>query len=460
MLLRVYTYKTMIDPKKLWESVLGEIELQVSRANFATWFKDTFILKVTDGTVYVAVPNPFVKDWLASKYHKLILKGLRDFGEDVRVLEYAISQHPSKTSKEEEARKSVDVTLGALPLNDHYINQDDNLNPKYTFETFVVGPFNELAYAAAQAVVKNPGLVYNPLFIYGDTGRGKTHLMQAVGNYIKKTNPTKKVFYLTSEKFTVDYLNSLTAGKANQFKEKYRKYDVLIMDDVQFFSSTEKTQEELFHLFNTLHENNKQLIFSSDKHPNHIPNLENRIQSRFKAGMIVDIAAPDQESRTVILRTKALQQNLNLSTEVVEYVAQNMPSNIRELEGILNIIAIRTSTRGVPVNIMDLKEIIKDHAKPQKNMSAKDIVRVVSSFYNIDEHSIYEKTRKKEVVKPRQVIMYLLREDMGVSYPSIGEKLGGRDHTTVIHSCEKIKNDIKSNQGLVQEINQLRSLIV
>jgi len=281
-----------------------------------------------------------------------------------------------------------------------------------------------------------------------------------VGNYIKKTDPSKKVFYLTSEKFTVDYLNSLTAGRANQFKEKYRKYDVLIMDDVQFFSSTEKTQEELFHLFNTLHENNKQLIFSSDKHPNHIPNLENRIQSRFKAGMIVDIAAPDQESRTAILRAKALQQNLNLSFEVVEYIAQNMPSNIRELEGILNIIAIRTSTRGVPVTIIDLKEIIKDHAKPQKNMSAKDIVRIVSGFYNIEEHSIYEKTRKKEVVKPRQVIMYLLREDMGVSYPSIGEKLGGRDHTTVIHSCEKIKNDIKSNQNLVQEINQLRSLIV
>ncbi len=450
----------MIDPKKLWESVLGEIELQVSRANFTTWFKDTFILKVSDGTVYVAVPNPFVKDWLASKYHKIILKGLRDFGEDVRALEYSISQHPSKTHKEEEARKSVDTALGALPLNDYYVNQDDNLNPKYTFETLVVGSFNELAHAAAQAVVKNPGLSYNPLFIYGDTGRGKTHLMQAVGNQIKKNNPSKKVFYLTSEKFTIDYLNSLTAGKANQFKEKYRKYDVLIMDDVQFFSSTEKTQEELFHLFNTLHENNKQLIFSSDKHPNHIPNLENRIQSRFKAGMIVDIAAPDQESRTAILRAKAVHQNLDLSPEIIEYVAQNMPSNIRELEGIINIIAIRTSTRGVPVNIMDLKEIIKDHAKPQKNMSAKDIVRVVSSFYNIDEHSIYEKTRKKEVVKPRQVIMYLLREDMGVSYPSIGEKLGGRDDTTVIHSCEKIKNDIKNNQGLVQEINQLRSLIV
>lgn len=450
----------MIDSKKLWENVLGEIELQVSKANFATWFRDTFILKVNDGTVYVAVPNPFVRDWLVSKYHKVILKALRDFGEDVRSLEYSISQHPSKIHKEEEARKPAAAPIGALPLNDHYINQDDNLNPKYTFETFVVGPFNELAYAAAQAVVKNPGLSYNPLFIYGDTGRGKTHLMQAVGNHIKKTDPSKKIFYLTSEKFTVDYLNSLTAGKANQFKEKYRKYDVLIMDDVQFFSSTEKTQEELFHLFNTLHENNKQLIFSSDKHPNHIPNLENRIQSRFKAGMIVDIAAPDQESRTAILRAKALQQNIDLPLDVVEYISQNMPSNIRELEGILNIIAIRTSTRGVPVTILDLKEIIKDHAKPQKNMSAKDVVRVVSGFYNIEERAIYEKTRKKEVVKPRQVIMYLLREDMGVSYPSIGEKLGGRDHTTVIHSCEKIKNDIKLNQNLLQEINQLRSLLV
>ena len=449
----------MTDPKQLWDKVLGEIELQLSRANFTTWFKDTFITKVDDGIVYVAVPNPFVKDWLLSKYHKVILKSLRDFGEDVRALEYSISEHPLKIHKEELVRMGVNE-IGTLPLNDHYINQDDNLNPKYTFETFVVGPFNELAFAAAQAVVKNPGLSYNPLFIYGDTGRGKTHLMQAVGNQLKKNDPSKKIFYLTSEKFTVDYLNSLTAGKANQFKEKYRKYDVIIMDDVQFFSSTEKTQEEFFHLFNTLHENNKQLIFSSDKHPNHIPNLENRIQSRFKAGMVVDISAPDQESRTAILNAKALQQGLSLTPDIIEYVAQNISSNIRELEGILNMIAIRTNTRGVPINIMDLKEIIKDHAKPQKNMSAKEIVRIVSSFYNIEEKVIYEKTRKKEVVKPRQVIMYLLREDMGVSYPSIGEKLGGRDHTTVMHSCEKIKIDIKTDQNLIQEINQLRSLIM
>jgi len=449
----------MTDPKQLWDKVLGEIELQLSRANFTTWFKDTFVIKVTDGIVYVAVPNPFVRDWLSSKYHKIILKSLRDFGEDVRALEYLISEHPLKIHKEEAIRTGANE-VGTLPLNDHYINQDDNLNPKYTFETFVVGPFNELAFAAAQAVVKNPGLSYNPLFIYGDTGRGKTHLMQAVGNQLKKNDPSKKIFYLTSEKFTVDYLNSLTAGKANQFKEKYRKYDVIIMDDVQFFSSTEKTQEEFFHLFNTLHENNKQLIFSSDKHPNHIPNLENRIQSRFKAGMVVDISAPDQESRTAILNAKALQQGLSLTPDIIEYVAQNISSNIRELEGILNMIAIRTNTRGVPINIMDLKEIIKDHAKPQKNMSAKEIVRIVSSFYNIEEKVIYEKTRKKEVVKPRQVIMYLLREDMGVSYPSIGEKLGGRDHTTVMHSCEKIKTDIKTDQNLIQEINQLRSLIM
>ena len=202
----------MTDPKQLWDKVLGEIELQLSRANFATWFKDTFIIKVAEGTVYVAVPNPFVRDWLLSKYHKVILKSLRDFGEDVRALEYSISEHPLKIHKEELVRTGVNE-VGTLPLNDHYINQDDNLNPKYTFETFVVGPFNELAFAAAQAVVKNPGLSYNPLFIYGDTGRGKTHLMQAAGNYIKKADPSKKVYYLTSEKFTVDYLNSLTDGK-------------------------------------------------------------------------------------------------------------------------------------------------------------------------------------------------------------------------------------------------------
>ncbi|MDO8579421.1 MAG: chromosomal replication initiator protein DnaA, partial [bacterium] len=296
------------------------------------------------------------------------------------------------------------------------------------------------------------------LFIYGDTGRGKTHLIQAVGNHIKNTTG-KKVLYVTSEKFTVDYMTSVQLGKANQFKEKYRKYDIIIMDDVQFFSSKEKSQEEFFHLFNTMHENNKQFICSSDRHPNNLQGIEDRIKGRFNAGMIVDVAAPDYESRISILKTKLARQSVSLPVELIEFLAGAIDGNIRELEGITNSIAIQTQLRGREMNIIDLKNLVKNSAKPKKTISVKEVVKIVSAFYNIEEQSIYDKTRKKEVVKPRQVIMYLLREDLNISYPSIGEKLGGRDHTTVIHSCEKVKEDIKSNQPLLQELNQIRSLI-
>lgn len=448
-----------MENKKLWDSVLGAIELQTSKANFNMWFKDTYIHKQDDGVIHLAVPSVFAKEWLSSKFHKNILKCLRDFGHDVRSLEYVISKSPERKEIREEPQKPT-APLHELPLQEFYISKDDNLNPKYTFDTFVVGPFNELAHAAAQAVMKNPGIAYNPLYIYGGTGRGKTHLMQALGNHIKTNHPTKKVFYVTSERFTVDYMNSIQLGKANQFKEKYRKYDVLIMDDVQFFSSKEKSQEEFFHLFNTLKENNKQLICSSDQHPNHMPDIEDRIKSRFGAGMIVDVSAPDYESRLIILKTKLERQNIPITQEVLEFLAQSVDGNIRELEGIVNSIAMQTQVRGRELNILEIKNLIKNSAKPKKTVSVKEIVKIVSTFYNIDEESIYEKTRKKEVVKPRQVVMYILREDMNISYPSIGEKLGGRDHTTVIHSCEKVKEDIKSNQILLQEINHIRSLIL
>lgn len=446
-----------MDIKKLWDSVLGTVELQVSKANFNMWFRDTYIHKQDDGVIYVAVPSVFAKEWLSSKFHKTILKHLRDFGNDVRSLEYVISKNQERKEPLELERKTAPAY--ELPLQEFYVSKDDNLNPKYTFDTFVVGPFNELAHAAAQAVIKNPGIAYNPLYIYGGTGRGKTHLMQAVGNHIKAKDPAKKVFYVTSERFAVDFMNSLQLGKANQFKEKYRKYDVLIMDDVQFFSSKEKSQEEFFHLFNTLKENNKQLICSSDQHPNHMPDLEDRIKSRLGSGMIVDVAAPDYESRLIILKNKLSKQNVSLSPDLLDFLASSVDGNIRELEGIINSIAMQTQVRGRELNIIDIKNLIKNSAKPKKLISIKDVVKIVSDFYNIEENNIYEKTRKKEVVKPRQVIMYILREDMNISYPSIGEKLGGRDHTTVIHSCEKVKEEIKSNQILLQEVNHIRSLI-
>ena len=448
----------MSDNKKLWDQILTEIELAVSKANFTTWFRDTYIVKQEEGTIYVSVPNAFVKDWLFNKYHKTILKLLREFNETVRALEYIVTRDDVR-KREMESQKNTPEPTTSLPLQDFYINKDDNLNPRYTFESFVVGPFNELAHAASQAIIKKPGIVYNPLFIYGNTGHGKTHLIQAVGNQIKAVSTQKKVFYVTSEKFAIDYINSVQVNKVGNFKEKYRKYDVLIMDDIQFLSNKEKTQEELFHLFNNLYDDNKQIIFSSDRHPNYIPGLEDRLKSRFAAGMIVDIPSPDHESRVAILRAKALTNNLSLSSEIIEYIASTIEGNIRELEGILNSIACQTQLKNKEITVTDIKNLLKNSSKPKKMVSVKEVIKTIAGFYNIEEESIYEKTRRKEVVKPRQLIMYILREDFDVSYPSIGEKLGGRDHTTVIHSCEKIKNELKDNSALVQELKQIRAMI-
>jgi chromosomal replication initiator protein len=443
----------MDENKTLWNNVLAQIELSISKANFSMWFKDTFIIKQEDGVVYLGVPNVFVKDWLINKYHKDILKNLRTFGEHIRNVEYIVSKEENKTHT-----KETIIHVNELPLNNFYINKEDNLNPKYTFETFVVGPFNELAHAASQAILKRTA-AYNPLFIFGSTGHGKTHLIQAVGNYFKTTDPNKKIYYMTSEKFANDYLNSLNSGNINTFKEKYKKYDVLIIDDIQFLSAKTKTQEEFFNLFNSFHDNGKQIIFSSDKHPNFIPDIEDRIKSRFNSGMIVEIQKPDYESRIQIFRKKAALMGLNISNDIVEFLALSVEGNIRELEGILNIILCQTDLKNKELTLNEIKELIKNTSKPKKNISVKDIIKVVAEFYGIEESSIFEKGRKKEVIKPRQVIMYLLREDFDISFPSIGDKVGNRDHSTVIHSYEKVKNDLKTDPELVQEINQIRSML-
>lgn len=447
----------MENKELLWEKVLNEIELVLSKANFTTWFKDTFIAKTEDGIVFVGVPNAFVKDWLSNKYHKTILKALRDMDNLVRGVEYMIIKDDSKIKQLLEKQKMVKKS-DELPLADFYINKDDNLNPRYTFESFVIGPFNELAHAAAQAVITKPG-TYNPLFFYGDTGRGKTHLIQAIGNHTKQHAPDKKVFYMSSERFYNDHINAVQEGLVSTFKEKYKKYDVFIMDDIQFLAKKEKTQEELFHLFNYLQENGKQIVFSSDQHPNYIQDLEARLKSRFVAGMIVDIPQPDYESRAAIIRRKLAQKNFFLSDIVIDYIASSLEGNIRELEGILNSIMCQTELKGQELDLNTIKNLLKDTIKPTKNFSIKDIIKTVALFYNIEEEDISNKSRKKEVVKPRQVAMYLLREDYNISFPSIGQKLGGRDHTTVIHSYEKVKGDLKVNNQLVQELTKIRSML-
>ncbi len=448
----------MNDQSKMWQTALIEIEAAVSQANFSTWFKETSILREEDGIVYLGVPNSFTQEWLYKKFHNSILRILRQMNERVRALEYVITKG-NEHKKDDPDKKSGMLPMMAMPLQDFYINKDDNLNPRYVFDTFVVGPYNEIAHAASQTVIQTPGRTYNPLFIYGATGRGKTHLIQAIGNEIKKKHTDKKVFYLTSERFGSEFFVAIRENKVQQFKDKYRKYDVVIMDDVQFFSEKDKFQEELFHFFNTFHDTGRQLIFCADKHPNTIPGLEDRLRGRFSSGMVVDIPEPDHESRMEIVKTKCTIHNITLSTEIVEFLAAAIEDNIREIEGVVNIIACQTQVKNRELNLNEIKNILKNNTKPKKMMSVKDVVKIVSEYYNIDEDSIYNKTRRKEVVRPRQVIMYILREDYGISFPSIGDKLGGRDHTTVIHSYEKVKEELKGDALLTQEIGQLRGML-
>jgi chromosomal replication initiator protein len=442
-----------MNTKQLWKNCLAEIEAGLSKANFSTWFKNTSIVKEDTGIIYIGVPNEFVRDWLMNKYHKLITKTIADAYENMRAVEYIITKVENPKQEIVTTNERVEKEL---PLRDLYINPEDNLNPRYHFNSFIVGTFNELAYAASQAIIESPGTKYNPFFIYGGTGLGKTHLIQAIGNSVKEKYPNKKVHYMTLEKFATDFVNSLQNNKANSFKEKYRKYDLLIIDDIQFIGKMEKIQEELFHTFNTFHENNKQIIFSSDKHPNYIPELADRLKSRFAAGMIVDISEPEYESRLAILKVKLREFNVVLEEELIEYVASAVAGNIRELEGSLNLIVCQHRLKNRPMTLMEVKSLLKNNMKPKKNMAIKDVVKIVSEYYKLEESSVYEKTRKKEIVKARQIVMYLLREDFNVSFPLIGQKLGGKDHTTVIHSCLKIKMDLKNDPQLLQELEQIR----
>ncbi len=437
--------------------MLTQVELSISPANFNTWFRNSFIVKIGEGGVIsIGVPSQFFKDWYLKKFHTLLIKIARDVSYEFRNIEYVIvKDERRKIPKETKVRSALE-----LPLDEFYINKSDNLNPRYTFDTFVIGSFNNLAYAAAQAVLARPGLTYNPLFVYGDTGRGKTHLIQAIGNQFKKQYLGRKVFYLTSEKFVVDYTDSVQAGTANRFKDKYRHYDLLIMDDIQFLSKKERSEEELFHLFNALHDTNKQIIFSSDRAPVAIPDITERLKGRLASGMTIDIGEPDSESRMTIVRKKAASHGVMLSDEIVEYVATTMSGSIRELEGMVNSIVCHAQVKGFAPDIAEVRQSLRSFTRPQKNISVKNVVDKVAAFYGIDEESIYEKTRRREVVRPRQVIMYILREDFSISYPAIGTKLGGRDHTTVIHSCEKIKREVVVDSDLAKEIQNIRTLLV
>ncbi len=452
---------------QIWKSVLMNIKLEISEANFNTWFKELDLKSISDDSATILSPNQFIKNWVKEKFSKIIIKHLNVSHPNIRELIFEVgkTQGFDINSEPIETKEIIKNTQKEkkpeLPLIKNTISKSDNLNTKYTFNSFVVGSFNELAYAAAQAIIKKSEVVYNPLLIYGKTGLGKTHLMQAIGNHIKKTNPEKKIYYLTSEHFYMDVIDfiGLKSNQTNNFKRKYRNYDVLIMDDIQFLSKKTTTQMELFHLFNHLYNEGKQIILSSDKHPSQIKDLEDRLKSRFSAGMIVDIQTPDYESRVEIVKQKLKEKDFELSEDIIDYLASNIIGNIREIEGVLNNIFIQSEIKGKDLILNEIKKITKNSFKKKQLISYEELIKIVSEFYNIDEKNIYKQTRKKEFVKPRQLIMYLLREDFGLSYPAIGEKLGNRDHTTVIHSKDKIIKELKEdNTNLKNDIDAIRSM--
>jgi len=450
----------MSNHDKNWQSVLGELELLISRANFTTWFKNTFIFENGEKEVVIGVPNAFTKVWLEKKYHKDIVKALENVlsKSNLQVI-YRVANRDNSASVSKKTTSSVKIS--ELPVNNFNENKNSNrfgLNPKYTFQSFIVGPGNELAQAAAQAAAKKPGELYNPLFIYGGVGLGKTHLVQAVGNYLLAKDSIKKILYINSEKFTNDFIYAIKNGRTEQFKQNYREVDVLLIDDIQFIAGKEQTQEEFFHTFNALHQNNKQIVISSDRPPKAIPAIESRLISRFEWGMIADISFPDLETRMAILEVKCQEKNCVLGEDIITYVAKNIQDNIRELEGALNRIIAFHQLNNTKPSLESVRSILGGiSANPKRaGLTVKKLLSVVIDFYGISLADILGSSRKKELVTPRQIAMFLMREELKSSYPSIGQGLGGRDHTTAMHACIKITKIIDVDEKIKNDVAVLR----
>ena len=449
--------------EELWQVVLAQIQLNISQANFATWFKSTEIISQKSGRVTILVPNSFAKEWLENKYNKTILKILHELSEEIKEVKYAIGKaRPREEGREMETEKIPEAlpATNQLEFQEFQINKETNLNPRYTFDSFVVGPFNELPHAAAIAVSKKPGLVYNPLFVYGGVGLGKTHLLQAIGNETSRSFKKKKIKYISSEKFTSEVVSAIQNRKMEDFKSKYRDVDVLIIDDAQFLAGKEKTQEEFFHIFNVLYENNKQIIISSDRPPRAISALAERLRSRFEGGMIADISAPDLETRVAILKTKAQEKKIDFSDDVYQYIASVIQKNIRELEGALNRLIVYQKLNNQKPDLEITKTLFKNIlSSPTTLVTPKKIIQIVAEFYDLKDKDILAASRKKEIVKPRQIAMYLLRQELKNSFPFIGRKFNGKDHTTAIHSYKKIVREIEIDKKLEEEISLIKERV-
>jgi chromosomal replication initiator protein len=463
-----------MENEELWKAALGQIELSLSKANFITWFKNTSIVSREGGVIVIGVPNGFAKEWLENKYNLYIIKALKSLAPDIQEIRCTIVQDNSTKKQNNIFVKSIDAVrsvsapqqgqfsrkkISEKPYSSHSFGEtfSHNLNSRYTFDNFIVAENNELARAACFAVSQNLGHLYNPLFIYGGVGLGKTHLLQALGNEILRKDPEKRVKYITSERFTSELVESIKNQTIDQFKSVYEQIDLLIIDDVQFLSGREKTQSEFFHIFNSLYQLNRQIVISSDRPPKAIPTLEERLRSRFEGGMIADISKPGLETRVAILETKAQEKGVPIDPASIQYIAEHIKNNVRELEGALARVFAYSEFQHVPITLPLVQKALSDMiSQGKKNLKIGDIVKVVSDFYSIPIEEMVRKGRKKEVTHPRQIAMYLLRTELDTPLSTIGDFFGGRDHTTVLHAVDKISQSKDSHIRVKEELLSLK----
>ena len=449
----------MQNDSSIWQAVLGEIELSISHGNFITWFKNTCLLNKSNGIITIGVTNVFIKQQLENKFSELISSLLIKNKVEVKSLEFKIYNfvNPKKTEVEPVKQDQSSLKTVVTKVNSNSLSHSyrQGLNEKYTFDNFIVGDGNELAFAACQAIAQQPGTRYNPLFIYGGVGIGKTHLIQAVGNALVKDRGFSKVLYISTEQFVQEFVDALRYRKTADFASYYRTADVLIVDDVQFIAGKEKMQEEFFHTFNALHQANKQIIISSDKPPKEIPTLEERLKSRFAWGMSIDMQNPDFETRCAIIQTKAAEQNTELPSDVVDYLSTNVQTNIRELEGALNQLLAFCEMRALEPTLSIVSSLFSSIKNRPRHLSAKQIVEKTARYFQIQLDDILGSKRDKDIVVPRQVAMYILRNELHLSFPKIAKELGRKDHTTAIHSVEKIEKESKINIDLKKAITDI-----
>jgi chromosomal replication initiator protein len=455
-----------MDAKQVWRAALGELQVSLSPANYETWLRDTQLLDVDEQRFRIAVPNGFAKDWLESRYRSLISQTLaRIVGYSVQV-EFLISSAPdvppdAEVGETVQGPASPSPQVRVEPTRVGGEGGTTYLNPRYTFSNFIVGSANRLAHAASLSVAERPGHAYNPLFLYGGVGLGKTHLMHAIGNQVIAKFPRKRVVYATSEKFTNEFITSIQQGKIDEFRARYRRIDLLLIDDIQFIADKERTQEEFFHTFNAIHEDGKQIVLSSDRPPKAILTLEERLRSRFEWGLIADLTAPDLETRIAILRAKAEEGAVPITSDVIEFIARKVVSNIRELEGALNRMVAYASMGAMPIGIELAQAVLSNvlYNPKKRQVTPERIAKVVADYYSVPMDVLQGQKRDKAIVVPRQIAMFLMRAETDVSLLRIGAELGGRDHSTVLHACDKITREVAINDELRREIAAVRELI-